>query len=85
MILSLFNAGVRGVFLPSSGLPFPDRVPPLAQPRGTVLDSHPIHKDFVMRRPDSKSLKKRCNAFIPDFFGMHDMYLLVIAIYGHSR
>jgi len=30
-------------------------------------------------------MKKRCNAFIPDFFGMHDMYLLVIAIYGHSR
>ena len=31
-----------------------------------------------------QSLKKRCNAFILDFFGVHDMYLLVIAIYGDS-
>ena len=30
-------------------------------------------------------MKKRCNAFIPDFFGVHDMYLLVIGSYDHSR
>ena len=76
----LFFAGVRGVFF--AFLPLPDRACPLARPQGTVV----IQFTKILLWDDQiQSLKKRCNAFIPDFFGVHDMYLLVIAIYGHSR
>jgi len=55
---------------------------PIGPTRGTVV----IQFTKILLCDDQiQSLKKRCNAFIPDFFGMHDMYLLVIAIYGHSR
>ena len=31
-----------------------------------------------------ESLKKQCNAFIPDFFGVHDMYLLSLQLISMS-
>ena len=46
---------------------------------------HPNQPKILLWDDQIQSLKKRCNAFIPDFFGVHDMYLLEISIYGHSR
>ena len=72
---SLINAGVRGVFClpPTSRSSSPIGPTPRAS-------CHPIHDQAKILLWDHQiqSMKKRCNAFIPDFFGVHDMYLLVI-------
>ena len=80
MILSLFNAGVRGVFLPSSH--FQIELAHWPDPEGQLSSNS---QRFCVWDDQIQSLKKRCNAFIPDFFGVHDMYLLVIGSYDHSR
>ena len=58
-----------------------------SSPIGQILRDgcHPIQSKILLWDNQIQSLKKQCNVFIPDFFDVHDMYLLVIGSYDHSR